>query len=168
MMLKAVSIFSIILLCSFSLYAQKQEDIHENEHEHEHEHEHNQEIGASVGPVYFINENEFGLSTHIHYVYNLRDSKFGLGAGYEHIFSEIKHRFVGAEINYRPIPALTLNLSPGVAFEGDQNVSKDFALHFEVSYEFELGAFHIGPVVEAAWHANEYHISAGVHFGVGF
>ena len=165
-MSKAISVFSIILLCSFTLYAQKHEDKHENEIEHEHNH--SQEIGASVGPVYFINDNIFGLSTHIHYVYNLPRSKFGLGAGYEHIFSKIKHSFVGAEINYRPVHQLTLNLSPGVAFEGDQNVSKDFALHFETSYEFEIGAFHIGPVVEAAWHAKEYHVSAGVHFGVGF
>lgn len=165
-MSKSIVIISIIFLCSFTLFAQKQADMHENENEHEHNH--SQEIGASVGPVYFINDNEFGLSTHIHYVYNLPETKFGLGVGYEHIFSKIKHNFVGAEINYRPISPLTLNLSPGVVFEGDKNVNKDFALHFEISYEFELGAFHIGPVVEAAWHAKEYHVSCGAHFGVGF
>jgi hypothetical protein len=91
-----------------------------------------------------------------------------MGAGYEQVFDEHKHRFVGAEINYRPIHSLTLNLSPGIAFEGKEDVEKDFALHFETSYEFELGAFHLGPVVEAAWHASDYHISMGVHFGLGF
>ncbi len=139
---------------------------HESENDQEHEHQH--EIGASIGPAYFINDDEFGLSTHIHYVYNLTNSKFGLGSGYEHIFAEIKHSFVGAEFNYRPIHQLTLNLSPGIVFEGNQNVSRDFGLHFETSYEFEIGAFHIGPVAELAWHSNDYHVSFGAHFGLGF
>lgn len=91
-----------------------------------------------------------------------------MGLGYERIFDEHKHNFIGAEINYRPIHSLTLNLSPGIVFEGKEDVEKDFGLHFEMAYEFELGIFHLGPVVEVAWHANNYHISLGVHFGLGF
>lgn len=163
-MLKAIVTILIILICSYNLLAQIQEHDHEQKYEHHHGHE----IGASVGPVYFINEEEFSISTHLHYVYNFKYSKFGLGAGYEQIFDEHKHRFVGAEINYRPVHQLTLNLSPGIAFEGTGDVEKDFALHFETSYEFELGFFHLGPVVEVAWHASDYHISMGIHFGLGF
>ena len=163
-MFKTILLLFIFISQSLGLLAQE----HKSDNGHEHEHEHQHEIGASVGPAYFISDKEFGFSTHLHYVYNLPQSKFGLGAGYEHIFSDIKHSFVGAEVNYRPIHQLTLNLSPGIAFEGGKGGSKDFALHFETSYEFELGAFHIGPVVEAAWHASDYHISAGIHFGLGF
>lgn len=156
-----------MLLFTTVLSAQNEEHEHEHEHEHENEHHHGHEIGASFGPVYFVNEAELSVSTHLHYVYNFQHTKFGVGLGYERIFDEHKHNFVGAELNYRPIHRLSLNLSPGIAFEGGQNNEKDFALHFETVYEFEFGAFHIGPVAEFAWHPEDIHVSIGVHIGLG-
>jgi hypothetical protein len=140
---------------------------HHNDHEIAHEHHHEHEIGASFSPIYFAKEDELSVAAHFHYVYNFPHSKFGLGLGYEQVFDEHKHRFVGAEVNYRPIHRLTLGLSPGVLFEGAQNVEKHFALHFETVYEYELGSFHIGPVFEIAWHPEDYHVSIGVHIGLG-
>lgn len=160
---KIFSLFFFVFLGSV-LFAQEPE----HDHEHEHEHHHKHEIGASVGPIYFVNEEELSVAAHFHYVYNFEHSKFGLGAGYEQVFDEHKHRFIGAEFSYRPVHRLTLSLSPGIAFEGAEDINRDFAVHFETSYEFEMGIFHIGPVAEVAWHVNDYHVSLGVHFGFGF
>lgn len=134
--------------------------------DHEHEHHHVHEIGVSVSPVYFTKEKELSVATHLHYVYNFPHTKWGVGLGYERILDEHKHNFIGLEVNYRPLHRLTLNLSPGVAFEGEHADEKDFALHFETVYEFEFGAFHIGPAMELAYHPEDYHISFGVHIGL--
>lgn len=154
--------FFFILFVIFSTGAFAQEH-----HEHDHDHHHSHEIGVSVSPVYFSKADEFSVASHFHYVYNFSHTKWGVGVGYERIFDEHKHNFIGVEVNYRPVHRLTLNLSPGVVFEGEHKDEKDFALHFETVYEFEFGAFHIGPVLEMAYHPEDYHISLGIHIGLG-
>lgn len=138
-----------------------------NGREHDHDHGHVHEIGVSLAPVYFFGEEESSFATHLHYVYNFPHIKFGVGVGYERIFDEHKHNFVGLEVNYRPVRELTLNVSPGVAFEGEHPDEKEFALHFETVYEFEFGSFHLGPVLEVAYHPEDWHISIGIHIGLG-
>lgn len=161
-------LYLVILFAFFSILAGAQNHVHdENDHDHVHEHSHKHEIGVSLAPVYFFNEEEFSVATHVHYVYNFPHTKWGVGMGYERIFDEHKHNFVGVEVNYRPVHRLTLNLSPGVAFEGEHKDEKDFALHFETVYEFEFGVFHVGPVLELAYHPEDYHVSLGIHIGLG-
>lgn len=161
------TIFSVILL-AFTIVTNAQES-HSEHNGHNHEDEHpNNELGISLSPVYFFKEKELSVATHLHYVYNFPNTKFGVGFGYERIFDEHKHNFLGLELNYRPIHNLTLNLSPGVAFEGDYFDEKEFALHFESVYEFEFESFHIGPLLELAYHPEDFHISLGIHVGLGF
>lgn len=148
----------------FALGIQAQES---HEHDHDHEHKHVHELGFSVAPTWFANESGTHTAVHLHYVYNFRHTKFGVGMGYERIFDDHKHNFVGIELVYRPVHALSLDLSPGIAFEGDHKDERDFALHFEVVYEFEFGAFHLGPMVELAYHPEDWHYSIGVHVGIG-
>lgn len=166
---KRLFLLSIILSYTLLVSAQEHDDHDHSEHTHEqiHQHHHNHEIGISVAPIYFTNAAELSVATHFHYVYNFPQTKFGVGIGYERVFDEHKHNFIGVEVNYRPVHRLTLNLSPGIAFEGEHKDEKDFALHFETVYEFEFGAFHIGPVLELAYHPEDYHISLGVHIGLG-
>lgn len=160
-MIKQFLLFSLFVLFAKFITAQEHE-------EHDHEHHHVHEIGVSVSTVYFTKTKQFSPATHFHYVYNFPHTKIGLGMGYERIYDEHKHNFIGIEFNYRPVHRLTLNLSPGVAFEGEHKDVRDFALHFETVYEFELGAFHIGPVFEMAYHPEDYHMSLGIHIGFGF
>jgi hypothetical protein len=133
-------------------------------------HEHHQnEIGASFEPVYFIKEKSAYFGLHIHYVYNIPETKFGLGLGYERVFDPNRHKTIGIECCYRPISPLTFSLSPGVKFEGSGMSDTKFALHFETAYEFELAdSFHLGPAFEIATDIEDYHISAGLHFGYEF
>ena len=132
-----------------------------------HEHKQLSEIGLSLAPSWFLSEGGISTAVHFHYVYNFPHTKYGIGLGYERIFDEHKHNFIGVEFNYRIIHPLTVSLSPGVAFEGEHSGETDFALHFETVYEFELGRLHIGPMVEIAYHPEDWHLSLGIHLGFG-
>lgn len=134
-----------------------------------HEHNHNKhEIGTSISPVWHSNESGAELGLHVHYVYTFPHSKFGVVGSYERIFDEHKHNFIGIGASYRPIPRLSFSFSPGVAFEGEDKDHKEFAMHMETVYEFELGFLHLGPMLEAAYHPEAWHFSAGIHLGVAW
>ena len=163
---RITTIIAGLIISTFTL-AQEHEHHHEDDHDHQHDHRHVHEIGASAGPVYFFNAGEFSFATHLHYVYNFPQSRFGLGFGYERIFDEHKHNFAGVEFNYRVIHPLTLSISPGIVWEGTEEGEAGFGLHGEAVYEFELGAFHVGPMIELAWHPEDWHISSGIHIGLG-
>lgn len=156
------SLFLLITLLGQNLTAQSHNPI-EDHHDH-----HRNEIGIANAPVYFLNEKEFAYGLHIHYVRNIKESKFGVGLGYERILDDHKHNTIGLVGTYRPIDAFGINLSPGITFEGRQNSNINFALHLETSYEFEIKNFHIGPVLECAYDPEDIHISLGLHIGYGF
>jgi hypothetical protein len=161
-MIKRLLLVAFILLVFNSLKAQVS-----GEQEHDHEHHHVHEFGFSVAPVYFFKAAELSPSVHMHYVYNFPETKWGMGLGYEHVFDDHKHNFVGLELEYRPVHPLTLSLSPGLTYEGEHPDEKNLAVHFETVYEFELGRIHLGPLAEVAWHKEDFHFSVGVHFGIG-
>lgn len=102
-----------------------------------------------------------------YYIYSLEDTKFGIGLGYERIFDEHKHNTIGVVLSYRAIEEFSINVSPGLTFEGEENVP-NFAVHVESSYEFEFKNFHIGPVAELAYDPEDIHVSLGLHIGYGF
>jgi len=153
----------LMVIFSLKLSAQTKENqdkklTHEN---------HQSEFGIAFSPVYFTNEKDIAFGMHVHYVYNIPNSKVGLGLGYERIFDQHKHNTFGLEAIYRPVEKLSLSLSPGLTFE--ENDSKpNLALHFETSYEFEVGEFHLGPAFEFAIDQEDIHLSLGVHLGFGF
>jgi len=159
MMIK--SIFFLLFL-TLSGFVMAQDHL---KHEHDH---HRNEFGIGNSPVYFINEKIFAYGLHMHYIYNIPESKFGAGLGYERIFDEHQHNTIGLVANYRPVEKVSLSLSPGVAFEENSLSNSQFAIHFETAYEFELKNMHLGPVFEVAYDKEDIHISLGVHVGIGF
>ena len=153
--------FSILVIAVTNLSAQILSDNHE-------EHHHKNDLGVANTIVYFVNEKTVAYGLHLHYIYNFPETKFGLGAGYERVFDEHKHNMIGIVGSYRPIEHWSVNLSPGITFEDVEPSKLDFALHIESSYDFEIKEFHIGPVVEFAYHPEDYHLSIGLHLGYGF
>ena len=129
---------------------------------------HKNEVGIANAPVYILKEKEFAYGLHGHYVRNISQSRFGIGVGYERIFDEHKHSSAGLILSYDPIEHLAISLSPGITFQGSDVSEMHFGLHLEALYEFEIGFFHIGPVVEFAYAPEDYHLSLGVHIGIGF
>jgi len=160
----------ILILISFQISnAQDHLESHSLENsDHDHEHDHLHEFGVSVSPVYFIKEKDLSAAVHLHYTYNIPETRFGLGLAYEHIFDEHRHNFFGVEGSFRPVHPLSFSLTPGITYEGKDFNEKQFALHFETAYEFELSHFHVGPALEFAYHKEDFHISLGLHFGFGF
>ncbi|MBX9851301.1 MAG: hypothetical protein K2X86_06025 [Cytophagaceae bacterium] len=154
----------MIAIISLNLYAQIPQDTIRNNSNHEH---HKNEIGIASSAAYFKG-NELSYSMHIHYIRNISGSKFGLGLSFERIFFTFKHNTAGVVIAYRPLEKLSLISSPGVTFEEDNLSNPVFTLHTEVAYEFEIGAFHIGPAFEFAFDPNDYHMGLGLHVGYGF
>ena len=119
------SIICLMLVFGFTAQAQKVEEDHHDEHQHE--------IGVANAPVYFMKEESFSYGLHVHYIYSISDTKFGLGLGYERIFDEHKHNTIGLVACYRPIDPLSFNISPGVTYEGKKQKEMNFALHIETS-----------------------------------
>jgi hypothetical protein len=155
-----ILLFLLTVLFSLNLLAQ------ENEHTDEHEH-HKNEIAMAISPVYFVKEKVFSYGLHLHYVRNITNSKFGIGAGYERVFDDHKHNTFGLVLAYLPIENLSFNVSPGFTIE-DENPTAHFAIHLEAAYGFEINNFHIGPNLEFAYDPEDIHISLGLHIGYGF
>lgn len=152
------ALFTLLLSTFFTCFgiAQSSED---KEHDH-----HGPEIGLSNSLVYLINDKEFTYGLHVHFIHSIQHSRFGIGLGYEKIFDEHGHDTFVIDFSYRPIHALSLNVSPGIAFE-DNFSERAFAIHFETSYEYEINRFHIGPALEFAVLPGDMHLSLGVHIG---
>ncbi len=160
--------FTILLLifCIPALKSFAQSDNHDEVKSPCHD-RHKNEIGIANSPVYLIKEKEFAYAFHVHYVRKISNSDFGIGIAYERIFDEHRHNTIGVLLNYRPVEKLNVNLSPGVTIK-DENSKGDFAFHIETSYEFEIHNFHIGPALEFAVAHKDFHLSLGLHIGIGF
>ncbi len=159
-----VFLFFLFLTARLSSQSSHVDD-HEVGDHHDH---HRNEIGIANSPVYFVKEKELSYGLHIHFIHTLRESKWGIGAGYERIFDAHGHHTIGIIGSYRPIDPLSFILSPGITFEDANPGETAFALHAETAYEFEAGHFHLGPVLEFAYDPEDFHISLGIHIGFGF
>lgn len=164
-------VYALFLMFSTTLFSQTEENEHEPHHDDSHNHHeihHNFEIGVSNSLIYFINEKEYAYGTHLHLAYNIPNTKFGIGLGFEKIFDEHKHQTIGILGSYRPFEGLNFTLSPALSFEGNDTSDINFAIHFETGYEFELQNFHLGPVIGIAYEPEDYHLSLGIHIAYGF
>ena len=94
--------------------------------------------------------------------------KIGLGLGYEAIFDDHKHRSFSAILEYRASKHFILNFAPGVAWLANEISSARPAIHLEGIYAFELGIFHVGPMIGVASNFEDYHTSLSLHIAVGF
>ena len=138
-------------------------------HDHDHHHEHGaNEIGVGNLISYLVNEQEYAYGLHVHYMRSVKDTWFEYGIGYEQIFDEHQHRALGVIGSYRPLPQLILSVSPGILFPNQEHSGIRFVFHTEAAYEFEMGPFHLGPLLDFATTFKELHIGAGLHLGFTF
>jgi hypothetical protein len=156
------TLYILVLLALTQTLTAQSPDRHVNSDNHKNE------LGIANSPIYIINEKEFAYGLHAHYIRSFKETRFGIGVGFERIFDEHKHNTIGVILSYAPIEHLALSLSPGITFNENNASDLHFGLHLETLYEFEIGIFHIGPVAEFAYSIDDYHVSLGVHLGFGF
>ena len=160
-----ITFFVFLLGFAPTLHAQ---DDPASEPDHDHHHHHKNEFGVANAPVYFLKEKTVSYGLHLHYPRAIGESGFGIGVGYERIFDEHGHNTFSLLMSYRPAERLTLSLSPGLTTEDEDPNHASFALHVEGVYEFSLGNFHLGPLLELAYDPEDIHVSVGLHIGIGF
>ena len=91
---------------------------------------------------------------------------FGIGLGGEVLFTEDPHYGLMGSLAIYPWHEWVIMVSPGVEFaKHESSYESEFAMHYELSYGFEVGDYHIGPVVGFAHTQDAEHYSAGIHFG---
>lgn len=136
----------------------------------DHDHEHSRsEIGLSNNAVYNVSEKEAAYSIHVHLIRTFeKHNNFGIGIGYERIFDDHKHNAVSVILMYRPIEQFSINIAPGIIWLDSQKNSLKPAMHIEGLYEFELGHFHIGPLIGVGFNTEDLHAAVGLHLAVGF
>ena len=160
------------LLCGiaavfFVLNVNAQEEHHDEHEHHDHTHDHKTEIGFGNSAVYFFGEEELSYGMHFHVIRNIGHSNFGVGLAYERIFDEHKHNTFGVVTSYTPVDRLHFAFTPGIAIEGSDWDEKNFAMHFETAYDFQVGNIHMGPMVELGYNFEHVHLSMGLHIGFG-
>lgn len=167
MKLKILLILGLYFL-SAGMFAET-EDYHH--HESEHGHHHMTEIGLSLGIAFLQHEeSETAPGLHLHFIQRLGKhgllNYLGIGFGFETIFAHHRHYNIMGTLAIFPIEHLSIGIAPGLllAEEDDENI-KEFALHIEAVYEFEIGAFAVGPALGYAKSGDGYHFTIGIHIG---
>ena len=75
------------------------------------------------------------------------------------------HYTLSLMLCYRPIDPLSICAAPGVTFEDEEVLP---SVHLELTYEFDLRGFHLGPTIGFAYNPEDMHISLGLHTGFAF
>jgi hypothetical protein len=90
----------------------------------------------------------------------------GVGFGGEILFTDDPHYGLMGSLAVYPLRDLALMVSPGVEIaKHDGSYETEFAMHYEISYGFEVGDFHVGPVIGFSHTQDSEHYAAGIHFG---
>ena len=118
-------------------------------------------------------EGEYAMGTHLHFIRRLRGEGIrrflGFGIGFETIFADHMHYNVMGTIAIYPYKNLSIAISPGMLIvEHHDEYDTRYSTHVEVGYGFDVGQFHIGPVVGYAKSGDDEHYMIGIHLGKGF
>jgi hypothetical protein len=91
-----IGYFTLVFLnlMGIQIFGQSTEETDIEGHHHDqdaHTDHHRHEIGMAGSAVYLIREEVVGSSIHLHYTFNIPETRFGVGAGYEVILTEHHH-----------------------------------------------------------------------------
>jgi len=177
--MKKITITLLFLLSALLSFAQNSaEHNHDDKCEH-HDHKHHKDTGSEHGAhfhvndfgfangmVYNLGENSAAWGMHLHYVRGV-NKYLGVGIGYESVLGEHFHQTFTGFVRYKFFKHFVLNAGPGITIPNEENPEYEFVSHFELSTVFELGKFHLGPMVGYGL-GHEQHFTVGVHLGYGF
>jgi hypothetical protein len=164
-------IITFFLVVASILPASSQEEHHEDGQQvgeqHDGSHHHIYDLGFAPSAVYNLTEKSTDFGLHLHLFRAISD-KFALGIGYEAVFAEAQHHSITLLLKYEIIHNFTINLGPGLIFPNEEHDEYSLAGHIELVKTFELGGWHLGPMVGFGFDEHEKHLSFGLHIGYGF
>ena len=168
----ALRVFVCVSACLTSGYVFAQDDGQKHDHEpvEGDAHHHHNEISVAAGFVPLVAEDELTWGIHLHYIRGIdKKGKVGVGIGLETIIDEHKHYTISLVLHYRLVKGLIFSLAPGLLIlKQEGEFVYQYAQHIELAYEFEVGEFHIGPVIEVGLESIGVHYMGGIHFGIDF
>jgi len=131
------------------------------------------ELGLSLSLAHMEKENENALNTHIHLMRRFDPDnnwkRIALGLGFEYFFTEHKHYGLLGTVSINPIWDLICDVSPGILFtEHNNSQETQYVFHLELTYEFDMENFGIGPVIGMGLSEDDRHFTVGIHIGKGF
>ncbi|MCH8905259.1 MAG: hypothetical protein IIA45_15280 [Bacteroidetes bacterium] len=161
-----LTLFTFFVIILVSVYVQAQ-DAHDEEGDHHH---HKNELSIAAGIVPLVAEDKLTVGFHLHYIRGIGEAhRIGIGVGLETILDEHKHYTISAVLHYRLYKGLIVSAAPGLLILKQNSTNEyQFAQHIELAYEFEVGEFHIGPVVELGLEKAGVHYMGGIHLGIDF
>ncbi|MBL7114123.1 MAG: hypothetical protein ISS35_00015 [Kiritimatiellae bacterium] len=112
-----------------------------------------------------------GIALHVHVGKRLGEdgilAHLSLGIAGEVIFADHEHYALMGFASIYPWRGLVLSVGPGIEWaEHEGEWESEFSTHLETAYVFDVGAWHIGPVVDYSKTDHGEHFTAGIHFGV--
>jgi hypothetical protein len=164
----------------------------EDTHHHEHHDTGGIELGFSFGYVYFDENGEAhgdnglheeeghpegeddsdeGLALHVHVGKRLGEegllAHVSLGIGAEVILADHEHYALMAFASVYPWRGLVLSVGPGVEWaEHEGEWASEYSTHLEAAYVFEMGEWHLGPMVDFSKTDDGEHYTVGLHVGI--
>lgn len=91
----------------------------------------------------------------------------GLGVGVERLFDDHGHTTLSAVLQFRIFDPWSVIVAPGITFPDGDASDVEPSVHFETSYEFMFGSFHVGSSFEVAIDPHATQLTFGLHMGVG-
>ncbi|OVE75850.1 hypothetical protein BVX97_03320 [bacterium E08(2017)] len=112
-----------------------------------------------------------GIGIHVHVGKRLGTegilSHISLGVAAETIVAEHEHYALMAFASVYPWRGLVLSVGPGVEWaEHEGEMESAYSTHLEAAYVFDVGSWHIGPVLDFSKTNDSEHFTAGIHFGI--
>lgn len=126
------------------------------------------EFGGGYDLVRINGEQTWTTGAHAHYAYMMGGGRYGVGAGFEMIFDEHKHKTIGAVIAYRPLYPMTVLLLTGATWDNIPFSEVRLAVQGEILYEWAWRNLHFGPSLRYSYDPDDTRYSLGVHIGAGF
>jgi|GEM_PF-3411443 len=124
-------------------------------------------LGIGGGVVFLSDDSVLKPGLHFDYEYDLLAEKIDLSIGFasELVMADRRHIGLSVFLGFSPLKRLSVNLGPGVMFEGPETY---FCSHVGIGYNWDFSNFSIGPYAEWAYTGKHYHLSFGMGLGYKF
>ena len=160
----------IYLLVWFSLLALDMKGQETGQPINNQDKKHKYHLGVGLAGTYLTGDQELSPGVDLHFVRQIGEKElWGIGIGYEAIFSENFHNGINLLVNYQPLNFLSVVAGPGMVIAKSKSETEVVpSFHCETVFEFDVKSIHLGPMIGFGIDPDDIHLAAGIHVGIGF